>query len=463
MTHLRISRTLDVDRSPQDVFRYLADFSTCEQWDPMVRRAFKVSPGKPQEGSEFDVRIAAGPAELAMAYRLKRLVEPQLLELEGQANGIEVVDRIELAPQGDGTRLVYRADLSLRKVPGSLTPFVKLWGRRLGDRSIEGLRRALVEDFPRPSSLIARLSDRLVLPAAATFTMAGYRRMPTRGLTRFVDGQRIGITGATRGLGLAAAQMLARLGARLVLIGRESRDLDNARLAIEAFAGSTEIDCISADLSLLSECKRVIDQLSQSPEPLHGWINNAGALPSSRKETAEGHEYALAINLLAPAKLSSGLAHKLSQNRGRLINVLSGGLYLQGVRLDDLQYRERRYEGARAYAQAKRALMIYTRYSAQTHSRVAWHAVHPGWADTPGVQSSLPRFRRALKPVLRTAHMGADTMTWLATHPALGASRSGQLWFDRLSHPESVLPFTNMAARDERALVDWIDAVISRQ
>lgn len=460
MAKLHIERTIEVARTPADVFRYLADFSTCEQWDPTVRRATKLTPGAPCPGSEFDVAIAAGPRTIPMRYRLVDALPDRRLHLEGSGDGFTAIDRIEVAPSGAGTQVRYCAELNLRWAPKALAPVLRSWGDRLGDRSMEGLHRALAEDGPRPPSAARRWADRLLLPAATRFTVAGYRAMPSRGLSRFVHGQRIGITGATRGLGLAAAQLLARLGASLVLVGRDGESLDRARACIEDFAGPTPIESLAADLSRLAECRRVADVLAQSPLPLHAWINNAGALFSTREETSEGLERSLAINLLAPWMLSQRLAPKLAESHGRMINVVSGGLYLQGVDVEDLGYRYREYDGSKAYAQAKRALMILTRHGAKAEPRIAWHAMHPGWADTPGVRKSLPTFQRLLRPVLRDARMGADTMAWLASHPELGPGRSGQLWFDRALHAEAVLPGTAPSESQERTLIERVNELL---
>jgi NAD(P)-dependent dehydrogenase (short-subunit alcohol dehydrogenase family) len=65
---------------------------------------------------------------------------------------------------------------------------------------------------------------------------------------------------------------------------------------------------------------------------------------------------------------------------------------------------------------------------------VAVHAMHPGWADTPGLRSGLPGFSRALAPLLRTARQGADTIAWLAAAPEV-AGRSGLFFLDRRARP----------------------------
>lgn len=81
--------------------------------------------------------------------------------------------------------------------------------------------------------------------------------------------------------------------------------------------------------------------------------------------------------------------------------------------------------------------MEFTRIWAEqlAGSGIAVHAVHPGWADTPGVQRSLPTFHTFLNPLLRTPEQGADTILWLAVNPDLPAQENGQFWFDRQARP----------------------------
>ena len=173
-------------------------------------------------------------------------------------------------------------------------------------------------------------------------------------------------------------------------------------------------------------------------------INNAGALFAERGETSEGHERALAVNLLTPALLTKRLEPMLAERRGRVINVVSGGLYLQGLALDDLDYQRGDYDGTKAYARAKRGLLALTRLWAEDETRIGWHAMHPGWAATPGVARSLPAFDRRMQPFLRTPRQGADTMVWLASHPAAAphGEDSVGFWFDRAQRPDALLPGT---------------------
>ena len=132
----------------------------------------------------------------------------------------------------------------------------------------------------------------------------------------------------------------------------------------------------------------------------------------------------LATNLLAPYLLTQMLLPRLRESApSRIINVSSGGMYATGLALDDLQYEKRTYDGSRAYARTKRALVTLTEIWAEQlkDSGVVVHAMHPGWADTPGVAGSLPAFHTITRRFLRTAGRGRGY-----NHVACGRAGSGQ-------------------------------------
>lgn len=445
MLTLPLTRELALDRPVADCYRYLADFSTTEQWDPGVFEADKTTPGAAGAGSEFALRLNVLGRSVPAAYRLIERDENRRLVLEGDGPGFKVVDTMDFEALGPSrTRLRYEAVMTWDAVPARIAPLLKPWAERLGDQAMSGLTRALVEDGPESLPKRERLAQKLVVPGMVAFTRRGWRTQHSRGLSRRMDGRTVAISGVTAGLGLAAAKELARLGARLILIGRGSERLKAAMRAIRDFAGDCELMPYEAELSSLADTQRLAERLLAEQPAIDVLINNAGALFVERGETAEGHEQTLAINLLSPALLTKRLEPLLAERRGRVINVVSGGLYLQGLALDDLDYQRGDYDGTKAYARAKRGLLALTRLWAEDETRIAWHAMHPGWAATPGVAKSLPAFDRRMQPFLRTPRQGADTMVWLASHPAVAAhgEDSTGFWFDRAQRPDALLPGT---------------------
>jgi NAD(P)-dependent dehydrogenase (short-subunit alcohol dehydrogenase family) len=138
-----------------------------------------------------------------------------------------------------------------------------------------------------------------------------------------------------------------------------------------------------------------------------------------------------------------------------VINVSSGGMYTQGLHLDDLQMETGPYRGSVAYARAKRAQVVLTeRWARRWRDRgIVVHAMHPGWADTPGIAAGLPRFGALIGSRLRSPDEGADTIVWLAASPEAIRS-TGRFWLDR--RPRSIvrLPGTAVTAPDAERLWD---------
>jgi dehydrogenase/reductase SDR family protein 12 len=305
-------------------------------------------------------------------------------------------------------------------------------------------------------SLINSLLDRLILPGALGFTRFGYdwRRRGWRDDDFSMEGRTVVITGATSGLGLSAAHALAGFGARIVLVGRNPDKAASARRDVVAGSGNDDVAVQLADLSLIAEVRDLAARLLESEPAIHVLINNAAILPAGRELTAEGLEQTFATDLLSPYLLTELLLPRLRASApARVINVLSGGMYLSGLEVDDLEYERGDFDGSRAYARAKRALMVLTEQWASEldGSGVVVNAMHPGWADTPGVEGSLPGFYSLMRPLLRSPEQGADTIVWLAAAPA-AAETSGRFYLDREPHLTTVLPCTGGTARDRRKL-----------
>ena len=173
-------------------------------------------------------------------------------------------------------------------------------------------------------------------------------------------------------------------------------------------------------------------------------VNNAGVLARSRQHTPDGVELTFATNVLGPFLLTGLLLPALCEApSARVITVSSGGMYTARLEADDLQLEQRPFDGAGVYAHTKRAQVVLSRLWSEHHAGdgIAFHAMHPGWVETAGLQRSLPRFERVMRPLLRDARQGADTIVWLASAPSL-TPVSGGFWHDRAPRPEHRLPKT---------------------
>jgi dehydrogenase/reductase SDR family protein 12 len=267
-------------------------------------------------------------------------------------------------------------------------------------------------------------------------------------------GRTVLVTGPTSGLGRAATEALAALGARVILVGRRPERLAGLRDSLVREHGEDRFPMVIADMGSLESVKAAASRVLATEPRLDVLIDNAGAIFPERIVGPDGIESTLATLVVGPFALEAALLPLMARTPGsRIVAVTSGGMYTQPVRLDDLQYEREPWSGPRAYAQAKRTQVTlvreWNRRLADAGTDVAVNAMHPGWADTPGLAEALPGFHRRMRPILRTPSEGADTIVWLATRADSGG---GRLYLDRRPRPFDRLPSTRLKAADRRRL-----------
>lgn len=278
--------------------------------------------------------------------------------------------------------------------------------------------------------------DTLVVPG---FSRIGYA-LRSRSFTALADmslvGRNVVVTGHTSGIGFAAAQQMRAMGANLIVVGRDAARSNDAALRIQSGPGEGSVTSLVADMGDLDQVGQLAEAIAAHVDRIDVVVHNAGALLKSRQRTAQGHDTTVAVHVLGPFLLTHRLLAPLAASSGRVITVASGGMYAVGLpdfaRGHGLELPDAKYDGTRQYAIAKRAqVTLNEMWAVSPIARgIAFHAMHPGWADTPGVASSIPTFRKFTKPILRTAGQGADTIAWLAAADSetLG---SGGFWCDR--------------------------------
>ncbi len=267
-------------------------------------------------------------------------------------------------------------------------------------------------------------------------------------------GWSIAITGATSGIGAAAAERFARGGATVHLVARDRGRGEDMRARISERTGSDRLELHLCDVSSLASVREFASRFRTEHDELHVLVNNAGAMPPERTLTDEGFELTFATNVLGPFLLTNLLLAVLRRGApSRVINVSSGGMYTQRLRVDDLELSGRDYDPPTFYAHSKRCEVALTEVWAERlrGSGVGVHAMHPGWADTPGVRTSLPRFRRLMGPLLRDADQAADTIVWLAS-ASEPAENPGLFWHDRAPRPANRVPWTRESAAERERL-----------
>jgi len=320
------------------------------------------------------------------------------------------------------------------------------WAQRVRDADSEDAGRLCLYSLDVASSTTPRLLDRVLdLAIAPGFSKLGYaaRSRAFEPLPN-ADGKEVVITGASAGLGRSAARMCAAAGASVTMISRSrQRASDAIREVTEAAAaaGSGVVRFEECDMSDLADVRRLGALLSKSLGGVDALVLNAGVLLHERSITEDGLELAWATNVVGPYLLEHLMMGNLTSAKGRVVMVTSGGAYSEGLALPEADLAGDSYDGAAVYARTKRAQIALAQLqSAQlAEAGVTVHAVHPGWADTPGVQSSLPTFRKLTKPFLRSADEGADSIAWLAL-ASEPLENAGQLWHDRKIRPRHKLP-----------------------
>lgn len=319
-----------------------------------------------------------------------------------------------------------------------------------------------------PPTLRDRFLDATV---AWSFDRTGFlrhqRRFDPHDLDVDLAGRRCLVTGAGAGLGLATATALAERGATVMLLCRDDTRAEAAARAVLAVNPGARVEPVACDVSDLASVARFLGE--RAPARLDVLVHNAGVLPLGLERSAQGYERTWATHLAGPFALTAGLLPALRAAPGpRVVTVTSGGMYLVRLDLDDWNWRRRPYDGVRAYAETKRAQVVLTGWWAEAlggsspATPVTFTATHPGWARTPGVERSLPRFERFFDGRLRSAAEGADTIVWLAAAPPAGLpSAQGKLFFDRAEVPAHVLPWTRESAATRSLLVELLRAQVA--
>jgi NAD(P)-dependent dehydrogenase (short-subunit alcohol dehydrogenase family) len=458
--------------SIEETFDYLADFSNAAEWDPGVDRAERIDGGQVEAGAVFRLDVRVGARVIPLDYRVVEYERPGRVVLLGESGTIRSEDTITVVPTSTGgSILTYVADLRLLGRLAVLNPLLPAPFRRIGDRGLAGLRQVLsgradpVTETPPAGLLVAHVVDEaLEATVVGSFTsvgpevrsrMAGWQSPPS------MEGRVVLVTGATSGLGLATAVGVGRLGATVRFVARSRERAARAVAVIEAAVPGVDIDYLVADMSRLDEVRSLADRFGAEHGRLDVLVHNAGALTRQFTTNGAGIEVTAATQLVAPFLLTGLLLEPLrAAVPSRVIQVSSGGMYTQRFDLGALEAVGDGYDGTVAYARVKRAQLVLMHEWVRRldTSGVLFHAMHPGWADTPGIRSGLPGFATAMGPLLRTPEQGADTAVWLASAP-VSAISNGRFWLDRRARWEHKVPWTRLSGdefvRAGSALWSW--------
>jgi NAD(P)-dependent dehydrogenase (short-subunit alcohol dehydrogenase family) len=234
------------------------------------------------------------------------------------------------------------------------------------------------------------------------------------------------ITGASSGIGAAAARALAAQGHELGIVGR---DPQRTRAVADEVGGRAFL----ADYDRLDDVRRLAEELDAAFPRIDVLANNAGGMLTRRELSADGHERTLQHNHLAPYLLTRLLLPRLEQYEGRVLSTASVANLFGRVRLDDLEWERRRWLGGwRAYGTVKLATILFIRELAQ-RTGLAAYSFHPGYVSTSfGAATPLIRLSKRIRPegLGITAEQGALPLVHLASAPTVNAADG--TYFDRM-------------------------------
>ena len=239
-------------------------------------------------------------------------------------------------------------------------------------------------------------------------------------------GRTVLITGATGGIGLAAAVALAGEGAELVLTARDAARAAAAVARIRARTPAARVEVLEADFASLASVAAAGRRFLAAGRPLHVLLNNAGLMNTARRLTADGHEEMFAVNHLAHYLLTRLLLPRLQQSeRARIVHVASDAHgFCRGISWDDLSLAQG-FSAFPAYGHSKLANILFSNELARRlrGSGISSNALHPGAVGTGIGSNNWGVFGKVIplliRPFMRSAEKGAETAVWLVRSPGL--------------------------------------------
>jgi NAD(P)-dependent dehydrogenase (short-subunit alcohol dehydrogenase family) len=278
-----------------------------------------------------------------------------------------------------------------------------------------------------------------------------------KGKTIAMKGKTIVATGATSGIGAAAALALAGMGARIVVIARDEARAKATMRKLEATAPGLDHRLHLADLSRMAETRKVGAAIAASEPRIDVLINNAGAIFSNRRVTPEGLELTFALNHMAYFVLTEALRERLIATApARVVSTSSIAHERASLDFGDLQ-SARGYGGLKVYSRSKLANILFTRELARrlAGTGVTANCLHPGVVATRFGESSggmAELLIPFLRPFFISAEKGADTIVYLASSPQVADTTGGYFIKRRIAEPSA-------AARDDAAAKRlWIES-----
>lgn len=281
-------------------------------------------------------------------------------------------------------------------------------------------------------------------------------------------GKRVLITGATNGIGKAAALDLAKMGAEVLIVGRDEIKTRKVLRDLKYLSGNTKLDILLADLSSFDDVRAIATEFLSRHDRLDVLINNAGAAFSEFQTSADGYEMTFALNHMSYYLLTLLLLDSLKktaqeQGEARIVNVSSSAHFSarNGIRLDNLRDAGAT-AGFRAYSESKLANVLFTYQLARRldGTGVVANTLHPGFVNTgfghnmKGITGLAVKILQRL--IARTPKKGAETLVYLASSAEV-AGLNGKYWKDKTQERSSEISYD----REQQRLLWEFSAAVS--
>lgn len=258
-----------------------------------------------------------------------------------------------------------------------------------------------------------------------------------------LNNKTIVISGATNGIGKAAAIELSKENPKLLFTYRNQSLADEVLAEIKDISPNTQVQSVYCDFSDQDSIKKCTNEINDLCANIDVLINNAGVVNTSYHETGEGIENTFAVNHLGYFLFTNLLLQKLKgHDETRIVNVSSAAhSFVKEMQWEDINFKNNFGQGLRSYGQSKLANLLFTRYLAIKLStdNISVNAIHPGGVNTSlGSQNkawySKP-LRLILKPFFRSPLKGAESIIYLATKQDDGVT--GEYFVDSKIHKSS--------------------------
>ena len=299
------------------------------------------------------------------------------------------------------------------------------------------------------------------------FTRSGYdtasRNFTGGDLVADLKGRYYMVTGSNSGIGYCIALNVARAGGTVYMVCRNEQRGNAAREEIIRETNNQNVYLFVCDLSRTKDVLCFCSEFSGAASPLDVLVHNAGCMVNTRTLNDDNMEVNFATNTLALYIMTLQLVPILDRSSDpRVVTVSSGGMLTVKLETENLNSTKGKFDGTFVYAQNKRQQLVIMRHFARKFVNIHFSTMHPGWADTPAVQTSMPKFHFLMRSKLRTPQQGADTAHWLAVTPRIREFPTGSFFQDRVVVPEHISPGTHSTEAEEQRLMDQLEEILLR-